>query len=102
MRIQGSPSMPAMIVKTIVVGIRTYECRYNRCGKKNCRVCYHRSPEYCGPPGHGPYWYLCITQKGRWRRLYIGKELDTAKFIKPDGAVDWTWYKMRRKAEVPS
>lgn len=95
MGIKGDRSSESMIKQSLVVGTRTYEQRYNRCGKRNCRTCYHRPADYCGPPGHGPYWYLCITFNGRWRRLYIGKELDTAKFIQADGSIDWVAFKNR-------
>lgn len=95
MGIKGDRSSDSMIQQTIVVGNRTYEYRYNRCGKKNCHVCYHRQADYSGPPGHGPYWYLCVTHRGRWRRLYIGKELDTQKFVLPNGSIDWEAYRNR-------
>lgn len=65
---------------------RVYERSLVDCGKANCSRC--RTPD--GRAGsHGPYWYMCATRKGRWRRVYIGKNLDTARFVLPDGHVDW-------------
>jgi hypothetical protein len=33
----------------------------------------------CGKPKcdrpHGPYWYACFKERGRWRKVYIGREL---------------------------
>ena len=96
MKKQGARSSTAMVVQSVAVGARTYELRYNRCGKENCRVCYRRGADYSGPPGHGPYWYLCFSARGRWRRIYIGKVLDTDKWITPEGDVDWAAYRARR------
>lgn len=61
---------------------RIYELRRNSCGKRNCRTCRGRDAR------HGPYWYLCVPYGGKWRRIYIGKDLDTTKYIGQDGKVD--------------
>jgi len=82
------------------VGLRTYELRYNRCHKKTCTVCYGRQFDYAGPPGHGPYWYLCFTHGSKWVRLYIGKILDTKKFIADDGGIDWDQVLDHRRARL--
>ena len=33
----------------------------------------------CGKPKcerqHGPYWYACFKESGRWRKVYIGRDL---------------------------
>ena len=102
MKHRGDPSNPRMIVQTVVCSSRTYELRYNRCGKTNCQSCYHRSLDYSGPPGHGPYWYLCVTRKGRSKRIYIGKTLDTSRWVLPDGSIDWAGFNARKKGEKPS
>lgn len=97
MKHPGSPSQPGMIVRTIPVANRTYEQRFNLCHRKNCHTCYGRQPDYAGPPGHGPYWYLCVTIRHRWTRIYIGKELDTTKYVLPDGSIDWATLAQRKK-----
>jgi len=86
---QGEPSANAMVLQVVHVGDRTYEHRLNRCGKRNCTICY--PPDGSGPvrPGHGPYWYLCLPWRKKWLRIYIGKNLDTARFALPDGSTDW-------------
>ena len=74
------------LVTSFKIGERTYERQLVDCGKKNCSRC--RTPT--GRAGsHGPYWYMCALWQGKWRRVYIGKNLDTTRFILPDGAVDW-------------
>lgn len=76
-----------MVLDRIYSGNRIYECRYTRCGKPNCSVCNPGEFNPDRPIGHGPYWYLCARHGKRWRRLYIGKELDTTKHIGPDGEI---------------
>lgn len=73
-------------VETFLIEGRTYELRYVNCGKKNCTRC--NTPN--GPvPSHGPYWYLGVPRNKKWFRLYIGKHLDTRKFITKEGRIDW-------------
>jgi len=85
---RGAPSAASMIVQSVTVAGRTYELRRNRCGKHNCRTCYgpHLNGEH--RPGHGPYWYLIIVHPRGVRRIYVGKELNTQKFLLPDGTLD--------------
>jgi hypothetical protein len=78
-----------MVVDTVKVGSRTYEQRWNLCGKKTCTVCYPPHEVAVGRCGHGPYWYLCLQHGRRWLRLYIGKVLNTERYIKGDGTLDW-------------
>jgi hypothetical protein len=87
-----------MVKQRLDVGIRSYELRYTICHRRNCTTCYGRQEDYCGPPGHGPYWYLCVVHARRWTRIYIGKTLDTTKFILADGAIDWATIKARATA----
>jgi hypothetical protein len=99
----------AMLSKSIQVGRRTYELRYTRCGKRNCSSCYAMPENYAGPPGHGPYWYLCFPYgiNSQWRRIYIGKELSTNRFVTADGCIDFQAIdearrqRARRKSETP-
>jgi hypothetical protein len=77
-----------MILNRIVVGARTYEQRRNRCGRRNCRTCYGPPGDQGRRPGHGPYWYLILSTRRGIRRVYIGKNLDTARFINPDGSIN--------------
>lgn len=74
------------VVATIKAEGRVYVRQFVDCGKKNCSRC--RTPD--GRAGsHGPYWYLCATRRGKWRRVYVGKNLDTGRFMLPDGRIDW-------------
>jgi len=75
-------------------GHRTYERRYIDCGKPNCRKCTQPGGRV---PSHGPYWYLCVPRKGKWFRQYLGKNLDTNKWIDKNGNVDWEAIKHARK-----
>lgn len=93
---KGQESNDAMVVQRVAVGVRHYELRYNRCGKESCTVCYHRQADYAGRPGHGPYWYLSVARGRKWVRLYIGKELDTVKYIGGDGEIDWSLVKKKK------
>lgn len=94
---KGAPSVLSMIVQAIDVGGRHYECRLNRCGKRGCRVCDSAIAPPGKAPGHGPYWYLVAQSRGKTRRLYIGKELDTSKYVTPGGFIDWHGYRNRGK-----
>lgn len=94
---RGAASHPGMVVATLHVGTRLYEQRMNRCGKTNCRVCGPRESESDRRPGHGPYWYLCVTRGSKWVRVYIGRELDTQRFVGKDGQVDWGQIRALRK-----
>jgi len=91
---------PRMISQRIDAVNRTYELRYVRCGKTTCHTCYNRGANFAGPPGHGPYWYLCATRKGRTVQMYVGKTLDTAKWMTPAGEIDWAAYNARSKKET--
>jgi hypothetical protein len=88
-----------MTIQTLEVGDRLYEQRMNRCGKRICRICYPPGGSGDGVPGHGPYWYMCLQVKGKFRRFYIGKTLDTAKYVGADGRVDFAAYKNRGKGK---
>lgn len=66
---------------------RTYESRLVNCGKRNCSYCH--PPDLLPRPTHGPYWYLCGTRNGRWSRIYLGKNLDTSRYVNDDGSIDW-------------
>ena len=89
-----------MVAQRIQAVNRVYELRYVRCGRLNCHTCFNRGVSYCGPPGHGPYWYLCATRKGRTVQIYIGKILDTSKYMTPEGDIDWAAYRYRTKKEA--
>lgn len=80
------PGKGSGLVQNLCVGIRTYELRFVDCGRSNCTRCTQVEGRR---PSHGPYWYLCVTRGKRWRRVYIGKDLHTDKFISPDGSIDW-------------
>ena len=75
-------------------GPRVYERRYVDCGKANCSKCSSDHGRY---PSHGPYWYLCATFEGKWIRIYLGRDLDSFKFVLPDGNVDWKQIDAGRK-----
>jgi hypothetical protein len=48
-------------------------CRVT-CGKANCTRC-----------PHGPYWYACFFNRGRWREVYVGKRLLNERVVaRPD------------------
>ena len=64
----------------------TYEQRFVNCHKANCKRC---NGHHGAVLGHGPYWYACITVRGRWKRLYLGKDLDTARYRLANGEPDW-------------
>lgn len=75
------------------IGIRSYESKLNDCGKINCQRCGGDGPRHAS---HGPYWYLCFPRKNKWYRIYLGKELDTTKFITADGNLDWEALRRRK------
>lgn len=65
----------------------TYQLRYVRCGRPNCRPC---SIGF----GHGPYWYAYQRQGGRVRSRYVGKNLPADAFAKapaPEPEIDQRW-----------
>ncbi len=72
----------------------TYEQRFVDCNKKNCSRCNGSRGAVLG---HGPYWYFCVTIRSKWYRIYLGKDLDTARFRLKDGTIDWTTVHHRRK-----
>lgn len=76
----------------------TYELRLVCCNKVNCSKCYQDGRMR---PTHGPYWYLCYTNKGKTARAYLGKDLDTARFRGPDGDISIALIRQRRKAGPP-
>jgi hypothetical protein len=47
--------------------------------------------------GHGPYWYLIVPGGYRPTRVYIGKTLDTQRYVRDDGEVDWAAIKAMKK-----
>jgi hypothetical protein len=74
-------------------GGRTYESRLNDCGNLKCRRCGGAGPRH---PSHGPYWYLCVCINSKWVRIYLGKQLDTARFVDQVGGIDWEAVKQFR------
>ncbi len=73
------PGTGKAVIESFSFHNRIYELRRNSCGKANCTVCNGNQPT------HGPYWYMCVSVSGRWRRIYLGKELDTTKFVDAEG-----------------
>lgn len=73
-----------------------YEGRFNTCGKSNCKRC---NPATGPVTGHGPYYYLCKTIRGKWFRQYLGRTLDTSKYRLPDGELDWVTISAERRAK---
>jgi hypothetical protein len=78
-----------MLVTSFSSGGRTYEQRYTCCHKENCKSCNPPNPDFSGPIGHGPYWYLCFRHGKGWTRVYLGKVLNTLKFVLADGSIDF-------------
>jgi hypothetical protein len=68
----------------------TYEERYVRCGKANCRKC-------AGAAGHGPYWYGYIHRNGRMHTKYFGKHHPQGE----EGARRSRWYSQGWRREAP-
>lgn len=85
-----------MVAQVVTLIDRSYELRYNRCGKRNCGVCYGDTATGISRPGHGPYWYLCVPFHGKWLRIYLGKTLDTQRFADDHNKLDWTAIKAYR------
>lgn len=75
------PGAGKAVVESFKFKKRVYELRLNACGKKNCRTCQGNIPR------HGPYWYMCVPWGGKWRRIYIGKDLNTTKYIHQNGEI---------------
>lgn len=84
------------IVSAFQTNGRHYESRLVNCGKVNCQKCGGSGPRH---PSHGPYWYLCITHNGRWYRIYLGKDLDTTRFVTDRGNVDWPAIRAKRNSK---
>jgi len=72
--------------RVLEVGSRTYELRWVCCRKTNCKKCYTPNGWV---PSHGPYWYLCYSTARKTHRLYIGKNLNTQKYIGADGRINF-------------
>lgn len=89
------PGAGQAVVQSFPFHGRIYELRKNSCGRKNCATCGGSRP------AHGPYWYMCISRKGKWRRIYIGKDLDTTKFITADGKIKLPVKQSLRAEETP-
>jgi hypothetical protein len=60
----------ALVVETVHVEGITYQSRFVKCGKRNCKRCQKQ-------PTHGPYWYAFTwSASGRAMKAhYVGKEL---------------------------
>jgi hypothetical protein len=84
------------VATSLRVGDRLYEQRFQRCNKPNCSSCTGPAPNPAVPLGHGPYWYLCFSQGHSWRRIYIGKLLNTQLFVLPNGKLDHAAIEARR------
>lgn len=93
------PPNRSCLVDSFRQGRRHYEHRLVNCGKQNCGNC--NPPGKTSAPSHGPYWYLCAQRRGRWRRVYLGKNLDTTRYIDKDGFVDWDALARRRARNTP-
>jgi len=76
---------------------RTYESRLNDCGNLKCQRCGGDGPRHAS---HGPYWYLCVNINAKWVRIYLGRELDTTRFVAPDGQIDWDAIKIFRARKM--
>lgn len=78
-----------MLVTSFITAGRTYEQRFTRCHKLNCTICFPTTQPWPNTVGHGPYWYLCFHHGKGWTRIYLGKVLDTNRFILADGSIDF-------------
>lgn len=91
------PSSPSvMLVHTFQSGPATYEQKFQKCRKPECWCQHPQAPDYAGPHGHGPYWYLCFRHMKGWTRIYLGKNLDTTRFRNPDGSINFAEVQARR------
>jgi len=74
------------VVESFWVHNHRYISRYADCGKPNCKRCGATGPRNAS---HGPYWYLCFTDEhGRWQQIYLGKTVDTSRFVTSQGNLD--------------
>jgi hypothetical protein len=87
-------------LQRIVDGPATYIQKLVSCGARNCGKCFDPEADKCRP-GHGPYWYLIAysRMRGREIQMYLGSVLDTTKYRKPDGGVNFEAY-FKRKDSV--
>ena len=67
------------VVETAVKGRITYQLKFIKCGKPNCRCATQDDL-------HGPYWYGYRKEKGRLKSWYIGKKLVMVDEAKSDRA----------------
>lgn len=95
------PRRTSAVVNALETCNRRYESRLIDCGKIRCSRCGGAGDRH---PSHGPYWYLCFTHAGRWHRQYLGKTLDTNRFITSSGNLDMTALlgKRRRSRSHPA
>lgn len=91
------PGSSSAVVTTFREGRRTYERRYVDCGKDNCRRCTTPTGRVAS---HGPYWYLCFLRKGKWFRVYLGKVLDTSRYVTKAGDIDWDAIRKRKRTKA--
>ncbi len=94
---------PMLAAKVAAGGGAVYEQRWVRCGKGNCGLCRAAEAGEDARRGHGPYWYLSVKTSGGWRRIYVGKVLDTRKYRDQDGNILWrelTLARARREARA--
>ena len=85
MTLSATPAPHNSTVQSLRVNGATYESRLVCCYKPGCRSCNVDGQHV---PSHGPYWYLCFTLKGKTKRRYLGKHLDTARFRNSAGLID--------------
>lgn len=94
---QPAPATTRATIAAFEIGPRHYESRLNDCGKANCKRCGGTGKRH---PSHGPYWYMCVMSRGSWRRVYLGKELDTTKYVNGNGTVDWDAVRKKRRSKT--
>ena len=83
-------------VQRVVVGDRVYVLRYVSCRSARCKRCV-------GGPAHGPYWYMLVHGFGRRLTVYIGRNLDTTKYVTDGGNFDamrWADDRARKRHEA--
>lgn len=78
-------SHTSAVAESFYVNGRRYISRFADCGKENCKRCGGAGVRRAS---HGPYWYLCVTIDGRWVQIYLGKNLDTTRFVTAQGNID--------------